>query len=60
MIVLVFSDRHTEEVSEAEALRICSDPQRAGKIIDALTPDSGLQKKLRHLMDTCYGQEDDD
>lgn len=59
MITVVFSDRHREQIKESEAFSYCADPARAGRIIDVLTPDSDLQKRLRRVIDSCNGGDDD-
>ena len=50
-VTLVYLDRSTRTVTRAEALEICKDPTRAGKVLDALTDDAKLQDQLRRYMD---------
>ena len=50
-VILVFTDRHTEEHTPGGAARLCSNPEVAGKIIDALTDNKPLQARLRRLID---------
>lgn len=52
MVTLVFTDRHTEEHTPGAAARLCSDPEVAGRIIDALTDNKPLQARLRRLIDS--------
>ena len=51
-VILVFTDRHTEEHTPGGAARLCSNPEVAGKIIDALTDNKPLQARLRRLIDS--------
>lgn len=51
-VILVFTDRHTEEHTPGGAARLCSDPGVKGKIIDALTDNMPLQARLRRLIDS--------
>ena len=50
-VILVFTDRHTEEHTPGGAARLCSNPEISGTIVDALTPDKTLQARLRRLID---------
>ena len=50
-VILVFTDRHTEEHTPGGAARLCSDPEISGRIIDALTENKALQDRLRRLID---------
>lgn len=50
-ITLVFVDFTRKECCLAEAEKLCSDPQISGRIVDALTPDTALQNRLRLLID---------
>lgn len=51
VVTLIFTDRHTEQHTAEEARRLCSTPETAGRIIDALTEDKELQNLMRRLMD---------
>ena len=50
-VILVFTDRHFESLTAAEAEKICRDPSVRGRIMDALTSDRDLQQRLRAIMD---------
>ena len=50
-VILVFTDRHTEEHTPGSAARLCCDPQVSGTIVDALTDNKTLQARLRRLID---------
>ncbi len=52
-VVLVYTDRTRQTMTEDQARELCSNPATAGRIIDALTDDSKLQSKLRKLMDNA-------
>jgi hypothetical protein len=54
IVELIFTDHHHESVTVETAWRLCSAPQTAGKIIDALTTDRELQSALRRRMDRDY------
>ena len=51
-VILVFTDRHTEEHTPGGAARLCGDPKIAGTIVDALTDNKPLQARLRRLIDS--------
>lgn len=51
MVTLVFTDRHQEEHTAENAMRLCRNPEVSGRIVDALTEDGALQERLRRLMD---------
>jgi hypothetical protein len=50
-VTLVFVDGHTEQLTPGAAMRACNDPERAGYIVDALTENETLQRRLRTNMD---------
>ncbi len=50
-VILVYTDRTRQTVTEDQARELCSNPATAGRIIDALTDNKKLQAKLRTLMD---------
>ncbi len=51
-VVLVYTDRTRQTVTEDQARGLCSNPATAGRIVDALTDDAKLQSRLRQLMDS--------
>lgn len=50
-VVIVFLEGSTRTVTAAEAITICTDPARAGQVLDVLTDDTELQSRLRQEMD---------
>jgi hypothetical protein len=50
-VILVFLDKHRETVTAETAWMLCSDPETAGSIIDAITDNKALQASLRSEMD---------
>lgn len=50
-VTLVFLDGSVRTTTAAEALEICTDPARAGQVLDVLTDDTELQSRLRQEMD---------
>lgn len=48
---IVWTDRRQQITTTAEAIKICSDRQQTGRIIDAITGNKELQAKLRALID---------
>ncbi len=50
-VTLVLTDRSTWEVTPTMARKLCSQPDLAGKIVDALTDNRKLQSELRRIID---------